>query len=381
MKPSDRRALASIAHMLALALCLPSCYDDIRLGGRSLTFIAPDDAGPQDGPNQPTRDNATSNAQSKSDAPSPGTGQTDRTPPVDGGKADDASTDLGASDVFGVDAPRADEDGGDSEAKSVCGAPVPPLSVRPPKRVVTLYLAAPDTPVDDVLVRRAAFERALVAVQRWFAESMSPNYPVETFHFEPPRVVQSAYTRSEWFDFDENGFPAPDGTKVTCGLWAAAQKELGENGVLGSLGLPPVGEAGTFYVVLAGGGVTHGCRGSSISVVEEMLADRVRAHCPNGVYDSCAKRCSDPGGLGDADPLCEVFPSNAPGYGCMMVGALANHIAYGFGLRPPTERTEEERALCEGSTIMDQWWNYGRSVTLCDPDKRDLVASGFVAGP
>jgi hypothetical protein len=65
----------------------------------------------------------------------------------------------------------------------------------------------------------------------------------------------------------------------------------------------------------------------------------------------------------------------------MMVGALANHIAYGFGLRPPAERAEEDRALCERRTIMDEWWNYGRSVTLCDPDKRDLLASGFVAGP
>jgi hypothetical protein len=95
------------------------------------------------------------------------------------------------------------------------------------------------------------------------------------------------------------------------------------------------------------------------------------------VYDACAKNCSDPGGLGGTDPFCKEFPANEPGNGCVMVGAMALHLGYGFGLRSTPDRTPDDRVACERHTIMDAWWAYGQGITLCDPDRRDLMSSGF----
>ena len=168
-----------------------------------------------------------------------------------------------------------------------CGTPAPRIEVRPPRRVVSLYLAGSDTSETDVQVRRAAFERALVALQHWFGDAMPPSYPFQTFLFEPPLVIRSRFTRAQWFEIQSGGSDA-DAAPPVCSLFGEVERELSA-GALASLGLPPIGNPGVFYSVLAGGGATGGCMNKSLSVVEEMLADRVRAHCPNGVYNSAPK--------------------------------------------------------------------------------------------
>ena len=409
VRPFARRAC------LALVAVVSACEGDIHFGTRGLTAGAGDgggsqspplvsgasDAGPLDGSLSPGDAESGVGDASPTEADQSAPGVVDATsgdgspdaPVTDAATADalppdavaEASPEATPSDamdgaVVEAEAGIGSSDAGDgSDGALACGAPAPRIEVRPPKRVVSLYLAGSDTPETDVQVRRAAFERALVALQHWFGNSMPTSYPFQTFLFEPPRVIRSRFTRAQWFEI-QSGRGDADAAPPVCSLFGEVERELSA-GALASLGLPPIGDPGVFYSVLAGGGATGGCMNRSLSVVEEMLADRVRAHCPNGVYDSCAKNCSDPGGLGNTDPICKDYPSNEPGNGCMMVGALAMHIGVGFGLVATPERTPQDRALCEGNTIMDAWWTYGHGVTLCEPDRRDLAASGFFVAP
>jgi hypothetical protein len=354
LRPLDGRQRGfSVLALVALA----SCWGDVVLGWHGST---PDSTDPGSLLDTSAEDASTDEigfAEESSDDTN------------DGSTTDDASLVESASE-------------GDSPIS--CDMPLVAPAVHPMDQVIAVYLAASDTPEADRQVRRTYFDRALTALKLWFGESMGPTYPNQTFRVSTTFVLTSQYTHAQWDDFALNGYHPPDGSTTKCGLVDAAMDELGSGahlGLLASAQLPPIATLGVFYVVLGGGGWTGGCGNSAVSVVEELVADRVRTQCPNGVYDDCARNCFDQGGLGDADPFCKQYPANMPGYGCIFVGSLAVHLGVGFGLTPSAERTAADQTACLNNTIMDAWWQYGHGVSLCEPDRRDLVGSMYFAAP
>jgi hypothetical protein len=259
-----------------------------------------------------------------------------------------------------------------------CGFPVRAIDVHPSGRIVPVYLAPTDATPADTASKLTAFEHALDAVQAWYGQQMGTTYQLETFRVEAPRAVASQYSRAQWDDFASNGFK--DAGTTSCGLWEAAFDDLETAGHLALAGLPKIGTGGVAYIVVAGGGVTKGCAQPTMSVLEGMMLDRVIASCPNGTLDSCSRNCWEPGGLGASDPLCDQYPNDVPGYACASIGGLAYDLGIDFGLVTVSSRSEPDRSACAG-TIMDAWWEYGRSAMLCDSDRAALARTGYLASP
>jgi hypothetical protein len=133
--------------------------------------------------------------------------------------------------------------------------------------------------------------------------------------------------------------------------------------------------------VIGGGGKDGACTYPGLTGLEEFGIDRLRARCPEGLRDSCVRACTDAGGLQDTDPFCDDGVLGQRGYECAVMGGIALHLGSAFGAQSAFTRPDVDRAACAGKTIMDEWWEYGRGMTLCDPDRTDFVASGFFAPP
>lgn len=292
---------------------------------------------------------------------------------ADGDIDGDADTDADADSDADSDAD-ADADGDADE----CGGPIDARTdVDPLGRVRPIYLVASDATADHENAYRAVFDRAIAAIQSWYADAMGAEYAFATFRPEPVVVIRSAFTAAEWEDFGANGFLYEDGTRSDgCGIWYGAWRELVDDNGIVDAGLPAVAGGGSVYVVVAGGGWGGGCGGGGVAAVEELELDRVDGRCPDGLPDACVAGCDDPGGLGDDDPWCAEWPHSEDGYECTCVGAFAHEIGHGFGLPHASDRPEST-----GDSIMDLWWEYGRGVTLSEEDRADLDITGFFAAP
>jgi hypothetical protein len=261
-----------------------------------------------------------------------------------------------------------------------CGQPVTETTVQASGRVIPLYLSGSDTPDEVAQARLIHLRHGLTAAQTWFGQAMATDGGAfRTFRFESPRILKSKFTNSQWNDFAVNGFLPADAGTPGCGLWDAARDDLSNGGALARAGLPPLATPGVAYLVVAGGGATSGCVGPELAVLEEMTFARIEARCPNGIYDGCTRGCADPGGLADIDPWCNESPHSGTAYACSSIGGIAYDLGIEFGLRPSKERPAADAAACAGRTIMDGWWDYGLTASLCEADKIDLVASGFFA--
>jgi hypothetical protein len=252
-----------------------------------------------------------------------------------------------------------------------CLVPIERYTAPGPTSVLrAVYLVATDTPGEAALERRDTMDRALAALQGWYREAVGG----PTFRFEPTRIFPSRWSRDEWDDFGRNGFLLDDRSRTDgCGIWHAAADELG-GPRLADAGLPALWTSGVYYLVFGGGGTGGGCGAAGMAAVEEMLADRIRARCPNGRNDACARSCSETEVLTDEDPWCTESTHQQSGYGCTGVGALAHEIGHGFGLPHCAERPS-----CTGDSIMDLWWEYDRGVGLSAEDRVDLRASPWFA--
>lgn len=241
-----------------------------------------------------------------------------------------------------------------------------PLAVSAAGRVITLYLAAVDTPLWDIQEREAAFNRAMIQVQHFYSEAMGEEYGYKTFPYEPTHVLPSTLTRQQW----------EDAGAVTCGIYDAAFEQLTTGGLLADAGLPSLGTPGVVYMVIGGGGYQGGCGSSWMAACEELGLERLPHRCPNGRYDGCDRNCSDPDGLAEIDPWCELWPHTEEGYGCAPFGGLAHELGHGFGLPHGADRPTST-----GVTIMDEWWNYDRGAVLSVEDRQDLDLSPYFAAP
>lgn len=283
-------------------------------------------------------------------------------PPGDGGLADgaqDATSDAG---------------------QPACGSAPTPIAVAPAHRVIPVYLVASDTSPADVDARAFYFDRSLSAIQNWYSTKMGAAYNNATFAYDPPLRLSSVYTRAQWDDFGKNGFLYSNGTRSNgCGMWYGALDELPP--LLSAAGLPALFTSGVYYLVVTGGGSGGGCGAGGMAAVEELELDRIRGRCPNAHYDECTRSCADPEGLGTVDPWCQESIHRNPAYACTAVGAFAHEIGHGFGLPHGSSRTGPDLVACANKTLMDIWWEYDRTATLCDPDRRDLMASGYFAPP
>jgi hypothetical protein len=262
---------------------------------------------------------------------------------------------------------------------SACPVPMPPLSVSVSKRVIPILLEASDAPPSDTAARVTTYGRVLGGIQRWYGEAMGATHQNATFHFESVRVLRSKYTRLQWDDFGENGYLYPNGTRSdpsgTCSMWYAARDELGSGGLLAAAGLPALGTAGVVYLSLATAGKNGACGGDGLAAFEGGLHDNFDVRCPDGRHDGCVRTCATPG-----TPKCDAYPDNT--YDCAAVGAMAHEIGHGFGLPHGQDRIGADQTLCANKTLMDWWWMYDQGgPTLCDPDRRDLAASGYFAAP
>lgn len=263
--------------------------------------------------------------------------------PIDASGPDPAR-DAGAT---GPDASLAEQD---------AGGPGPDAGLVP-AGLYPIVLLASDEPAELGPARAQSLMRVLTLIQTWFDTSMGATYALPAVE-----VLQSRYSLAEWETFQATGYPDPEtgALYIDCVGYFVAWNEFSFYGLLGQSELPELYTPGVTYSVIAPAG---GCGAEGLSVVEVPVLDRIDAHCPNARYDGTTSACD-----GALDPWCAPPPLSQPEYACAAVGALAHEIGHSFGLPHCSERP-----TCTGPSIMDEWWEFERGVTLSMEDQADLA--------